>query len=208
MSVLLKVVDAKGSAAGEVELQEAWLERSKGQQAVHDTVRAYLAAQRAGTARVKNRARVRGGGAKPWRQKGTGRARAGTRSSPLWRGGGVIFGPAGANFKKKVNKKVRRLALKRAFTERVDENAVIVVDELILDEPKTRKLTAVLAAVEAGGSALLVVDKATEALKLAARNLPKVEVLEANVLNAYEVLYFDKIVIAKAALEALGARLA
>ena len=107
----LAIVNEKGAAAGEVTIDESWLEREKGDSAVHDTVVAYLATKRAGTAATKNRKLVRGGGAKPWRQKGTGRARAGSNRSPIWRGGGVIFGPQPRSFAKKVNKKVKKLVL-------------------------------------------------------------------------------------------------
>jgi large subunit ribosomal protein L4 len=207
MATSLPVLDNAGKQIDGVDLQDNWLERDKGDQAVHDTVVAYMAAKRAGTASSKNRSKVRASGSKPYRQKGTGRARAGNSSSPLWRGGGTIFGPTPRDFSKRVNRKVRRLALRRAFTARVDEDAIVVVDDIALPAPKTRELTALLKAVGAGSDVLVVVQDVSPELKLAARNLPGVQVVRANTVNTYWLLLFKKIVITRAALEALGSQL-
>ncbi len=204
---LLAIKDVSGAAAGDHELNEAWLERAKGEQAVHDAVVAYLANQRRGTAKTKTRSEVRGGGAKPWRQKGTGHARAGSNRSPLWRGGGVIFGPAPRSFAKKLNHKVRRLALRRAFTERVDAGEVIMLAELVLAEPKTKELRQILAALEVGENALIIVEEVSDNLRLSARNLPTIEVVAARNVNVYQMLLYRKIVISSGGLESLGARL-
>ena len=203
----LAIVNEQGAAAGEVEVNEAWLEREKGQEALHDTIVAYLAAKRAGTAATKNRKLVRGGGAKPYRQKGTGRARAGSNRSPIWRGGGVIFGPQPRSYAKKVNKKVRRLAMRHALAGVVDDAKVIVLDQLEVAEPKTKALLAILNKIGAGENALIIVDKVSENLKLSGRNIPKVDVVSAENVNVYQLLLHKKVVITSAGLESLGSRL-
>jgi large subunit ribosomal protein L4 len=192
-----------------IDIDDAWLEREKGEQAVHDTVVAYQAGIRAGTASTKNRAAVRGGGKKPWRQKGTGRARAGSIRSPIWRGGGVIFGPTPRSYAKKINKKVRTLALRRAFAERVDAGDVIVVDSFDFDAPKTKDVAAALDAIGAGDNVLILVASLADSHNavLGARNLPRVTLMSADQVNVYYTLLHKKIVIAQDALESLGAKL-
>jgi large subunit ribosomal protein L4 len=193
-------------------VQDSWLVADKGEQAVKDSVVAFMAGLRSGTACTKTKGKVAGSGAKPWRQKGTGRARPGIRRSPLWRGGGVTFGPLPRSYEKKVNAKVQKLALKRTFADRLAEDEVILVDEIpsMLDEkkaPKTAKMKAFLKEVNAGEHALVVdADVACE-VELASQNLPTVLALDAAYVNAYLLMYFRKIVITKAGLEALGARL-
>lgn len=155
MSTSVPIVDSAGKEVGVADFDAAWLEREKGDQAVHDTVVAFLAGLRAGTACTKNRAKIRGTGAKPWRQKGTGRARAGTVKSPIWRGGGVVFGPTPRSYAKRVNRKVQSLALRRTFTERVDAGDVIVVEELVVAEPKTKCFVEFLNSIGAGDDALV-----------------------------------------------------
>jgi len=204
MATTLPILDAKGDEVGSADLDPKWLEREKGEQAVHDAVVAYLAAHRSGSASTKTRAELRGGGAKPYRQKGTGRARAGSRRSPLWRGGGVIFGPKPRSFAKGINRKVRLLALRRTFADRVDGGDVILVDELKIEEPKTKLMVELLRAVGAGEEALVLVADIDANLRLAARNLPGVQVMKALNVNAYYMLTFKKIVITRAALEVLG----
>ena len=203
----LAIVNEKGAAAGEVTIDESWLEREKGESAVHDTVVAYLATKRAGTAATKNRKLVRGGGAKPWRQKGTGRARAGSNRSPIWRGGGVIFGPQPRSFAKKVNKKVKKLALRRSFAECIDAEKVIVLDKLEVSDIKTKALAALLKSLGAGENALIITDNVSKELFLSARNLPKVDVVNAENLNVYQLLLHKKVIITSAGLESLGKRL-
>lgn len=225
MATTLNIKDAKGADAGSMEINEAWLEREKGEQAVKDSVVAFMAACRAGTASTKTRGKVSGGGAKPWRQKGNGRARAGSSRSPVWRGGGIAFGPQPRSYDKKVNKKVEKLALRRAFTDRVDQNEVILVDEIpdMRDNgaPKTKKMIAFLEAIGAGQNALVLdvpVDECdceecskeldrSYSLELAANNLGSVLVMNAASVNPYYLMYFRKVVITKAGLEVLGARL-
>ncbi len=207
MESKLSIVRSDGSPAGEFDLDPAWLEMKKGEQAVHDTVVAFLAKQRSGTANTKTRSEVRGTGGKPYRQKGTGRARAGTRQSPIWRGGGIAFGPKPRSFAKKVNFKVKRLALKRAFSERVAAGDVMVVDQIALDSHKTKNLLGFLNAMQANEEVLLVVDQVDRNLALASRNLPDVKVMKDSIVNSYWLLLFKKIIFTKAALDSFGKRL-
>src|SRR5437867_10429488 len=148
----LKIKDGKGKEQGEFEVKFALVEDGKGTQAVHDTVVAYMAAQRMGTACTKTMGEVAGSGKKPWRQKGTGRARAGSFASPLWRGGGVVFGPKPRDFGKKVSTKTRQLALRKALSERLRAGDVVLVDDLKLDTSRTRDFIGVLDALELKGS--------------------------------------------------------
>src|SRR5467141_1745211 len=135
----ITVKDSKGNNQGELEVKFPLIENGKGTQAVHDTVVAYRAAQRMGTACTKTMGEVAGSGKKPWRQKGTGRARAGSFASPLWRGGGVVFGPKPRDFGKKISRKTRQLALRKALSERLKAGDVVLVDDLKLDSAKTKE---------------------------------------------------------------------
>ena len=209
MATTLTVKNFQGADTdAKVDIQENWLEHAKGEQAVKDSVVAFLARMRSGSASTKTRAAVAGSGAKPWRQKGTGRARAGSAGSPVWVGGGVAFGPHPRSYNLGVNKKVEKLALKRAFTDRLTDGDVVLVDEITLNEPKTKEVLAFLKNLQIGENVLVLVDEYTENLDLAARNLPNVLVLKAASVNTYLMLLFKKIVITKAGLEALGSRLA
>src|SRR6266403_2562744 len=152
MKVTIK--DIQGKDQGELEVKFPLVENGKGTQAVHDAVVAYQAAQRMGTACTKNVGEVAGTNKKPWRQKGTGRARAGSFQSPLWRGGGVVFGPKPRDFGKKVSRKTKQLALRKALTERLRAGDVMLVDDLKLPYPRTREFTGVLTALELKGTAL------------------------------------------------------
>src|SRR5213592_2259312 len=150
----LTIKDTKGKEQGELEVKFPLIENGKGTQAVHDTVVAYQAAQRMGTACTKNVGEVAGTNKKPWRQKGTGRARAGSFQSPLWRGGGVVFGPKPRDFSKKVSRKTRQLALRKALTERLRAGDVVLVEDIKLDSPKTRGFVEVLNRFQLNGTAL------------------------------------------------------
>lgn len=206
----VNIKNAQGAETGaQAEIQDCWLERVKGAQAVKDSVVAFLARMRSGTACAKNRAAMSSRTqAKPWRQKGTGRARSGGASSPIWTGGAVAFGPVPRDYSKSINKKVEKLALRRAFTDRLDENDVIVVDKIEFATPKTKEMTAFLKQIAAGEHTLVLVDEYSDNVDLAARNMPNVLVLKASSVNTYLLLLFKKIVITAAGLEALGARLA
>lgn len=203
----IAIKDIKGNSQGEVTLSFAPVEGEKGNQAVHDVVVAYQAAQRSGTACTKTMGEVAGSGKKPWRQKGTGRARSGSFASPIWVGGGVVFGPKPRDYTKKVTKKTRQLALRKALTERVNAGDVVVVDEIKLDSPRTKGFLEVLNKLEIGGSTLVVADKRDENLVLASRNVPKVEVVNSDSLNTYQLLRYKKVLFTKSALESLDKRL-
>src|SRR6185369_17090192 len=163
----LTIKDIKGNSQGELEVKFPLIENGKGTQAVHDTVVAYQAAQRMGTACTKNVGEVAGTNKKPWRQKGTGRARAGSFQSPLWRGGGVVFGPKPRDFAKKVNSKTKQLALRKAPSERLKAGDVVVVNDFKLDSPKTKDFVGVLSALDLNSTALIVADEADKNLSLA-----------------------------------------
>jgi large subunit ribosomal protein L4 len=207
MAMKLTIKDTLGKAQGELEVKFPMIENGKGTQAVHDTVVAYQAAQRSGTACTKNAGDVAGTNKKPWRQKGTGRARAGSFQSPLWRGGGVVFGPKPRDFSKKVNGKTRQLALRKALSERLKAGDVIVVNELTLPNPKTRTFVSVLNALEIKGTTLVVSAAPDKNLTLASRNLEKVALTTSESLNTYDVLRPDKLVFTRSAFEQVEARL-
>src|SRR6266496_1928615 len=152
----ISIKDIKGKSQGELEVKFPLVEDGKGTQAVHDTVVAYRAAQRMGTACTKNVGEVSGSNKKPWRQKGPCRARAGSFQAPLWVGGGVVFGPKPRDFAKKVNAKTRQLALRKALSERLKAGDVVVVDDLKLGSPKTKDFIGVLSALDLKGTALIV----------------------------------------------------
>lgn len=203
----ISIKDIKGKSQGELEVKFALVEDGKGTQAVHDTVVAYRAAQRMGTACTKNVGEVSGTNKKPWRQKGTGRARAGSFQSPLWVGGGVVFGPKPRDFSKKVNSKTKQLALRKALSERLKAGDVVVVDDFKLNSPKTKDFVGVLSALELKGSALIVAQDMDKNLSLASRNVPNVTVTTSESLNTYDVLRSDKLVFTKGAFEKVEARL-
>lgn len=200
--------DIQGQIQGELEVRFPVIENQRGTQAVHDVVVAYQAAQRMGTACTKTMGEVAGTGKKPWRQKGTGRARAGSFQSPLWRGGGVVFGPKPRDFSKKVSKSTRRLALQKALSERLKAGDVIVLDDLKLASSKTKEFVGVLAALQVDGSALVVASALDPNLRLASRNLPQVELTTSEQLNTYQVLRYDKLLFTRSAFEQVDQRLA
>jgi large subunit ribosomal protein L4 len=203
----LTVKDIQGQSQGELEIKFPLIENHKGTQAVHDAVTAYRANRRSGTACTKTMGEVAGTGKKPWRQKGTGRARAGSFASPLWRGGGVVFGPKPRDFGKKVNVKVRTLALRKALTERLKAGDVIVIEDLKLSTPKTKEFAALLKTLGFQRSVLVVSSDVDNNLKLAARNVPNVVVTGAESLNTYQVLKSDKLLFTRGAIEQVDLRL-
>jgi large subunit ribosomal protein L4 len=203
----LPVKNSQGQAAGELEVKFALVENGKGTQAVHDTVVAYQAAQRSGTACAKTVGEVSGSNKKPWRQKGTGRARAGSNQSPLWPGGGVVFGPRPRDFSKKVNARTRQLALRKALSERLKAGDVVVVDALKLSSPKTKEFIGVITALDLKGTTLIVATGADKNLMLASRNLPQVALTTSESLNTYDVLRPSKLLFTRSAFEKVEARL-
>jgi len=176
------------------------------QELMHAVVRYQLAAKRQGTHKVKGRAEVRGGGKKPWRQKGTGRARQGTTRAPQWRGGGVVHGPTPRSYSFKLNKKVRRSALKAALSHRVAEGSVVVLDDLKLPEVKTKQVVSLLKTFELK-DALFVMSERDDKVELSARNLKNVTCLLVEGVNVRDILHRGTLVLTKAAAEALAVRL-
>ena len=203
----LPILDNQGKSQGEIEIDFELIENGRGTQAVHDAVVAYNAAQRSGTACAKTVGEVTGTNKKPWRQKGTGRARAGSTQSPLWPGGGVVFGPRPRDFTKKINKKVRALALRKALSERLKAGDVVVVDDFKLATHKTKEFVSLLGSLKLGGRTVLLVSTGDKNLEKASRNLPNVELTSGEKLNTYEALLCDKLVFTKAALEKVALRL-
>jgi len=203
----LSIKDLNGNQQGELEVKFSLVEGGRGTQAVHDTVTAYRANQRMGTACTKTVGEVSGSNKKPWRQKGTGRARAGSHQSPLWVGGGVVFGPRPRDFSKKVNTKTKQLALRKALTERLKAGDVHVIASFNLSSPKTSQFAAALAKLGVDGSALIVDAAIDKNLNLASRNMEKVEVTTADSLNTYQVLRPNKLLFTASAFEKLEARL-
>ena len=204
----LPLKSIKGESVGEYEVADSLLVLDKGEQAVHEAVVAFNAHQRAGTASTKSKSNVAGTGAKPWKQKGLGRARAGYKQSPVWRGGAVAHGPHPRKYKKKLSKKVVKLAFQRAFSAKVEQNEITVIEDLSLSAPKTKEFVAVLKNLGLDRGALFVVDANNENVLLASRNLPKVEVVTAKLANTYQLLRYKNVVITKAGMEELEKRLA
>ncbi len=203
----LTIKNVQGKEAGSLDLSFQPVEAGKGNQAVHDVVVAYMAAQRSGTACTKTMGEVAGSGKKPWRQKGTGRARAGSFASPLWRGGGVVFGPKPRDFSKKVTRKTKQLALRKALTERVNAGDVTVLDAIKLDSPKTKGFVGILKSLEVTGTTLLVTDNGNENLIRASRNVEGVEIASPQSINTYQLLRSKNVIFTRGAIEALDARL-
>jgi large subunit ribosomal protein L4 len=203
----LPIKDIKGNNQGELEVTFPLIEDGKGTQAVHDVVVAYQAAQRMGTACTKTMGEVAGSGKKPWRQKGTGRARAGSFASPLWRGGGVVFGPKPRDFGKKVSRHTRQLALRKALSERLRAGDILLIEDLKLESSKTREFVTILSALDLQGTALIVAQAPDNNLRLASRNVPNVALTTGEMLNTYDVLRPDKLVFTRGAFEQLEARL-
>lgn len=204
----ISIKNTAGKDSGELEVKFAVVENGKGTQAVHDAVTAYRAAQRSGTACAKTVGEVQGSNKKPWKQKGTGRARAGSFRSPLWAGGGVVFGPRPRDFSKKISKKTRALALRKALSERLKLGDVIVVDDLKLTSAKTKDFVKVISALELTGTTLFISCGAeNENLTRAARNIAGVTLTTSDSLNTYDVLRPDKLVFTKTAFENVEARL-
>jgi len=204
MKIAIKTIEGKKS--GELEVKFPLIEDGKGTQAVHDTVVAYRAAQRSGTACTKNVGEVSGSNKKPWRQKGTGRARAGSHQSPLWVGGGVVFGPKPRDFAKKVSRSTRQLSLRKALSERLKAGDVVVVDDLKLGSPKTKDFVGLMSTLELTGTTLIVAA-ADKNLTLASRNLPEVALATSDSVNTYDILRPDKLLFTKSAFEKVEQRL-
>jgi large subunit ribosomal protein L4 len=198
----LSVKTKAGAAAGTVDVADALFGIEPNAAVLHQVITAQLAARRAGTQSTKTRAEVSGGGAKPWRQKGTGRARAGSSRSPNWRGGGVALGPKPRDYTQRTPKKMIRLALASALSDRAAEDRVLVVDDWAFDTPKTKDAIAALAALGLDGRVLIVLTENDEIAWKSFRNLQNVHLLTVGELNAYDVLASDWVLFTKQSLPA------
>lgn len=199
----LKVYNMEGAEVGDLSVAAERLVLDKGEQAVHDVVVALQAGRRAGTASTLRKGEVAGSGAKPWRQKGTGRARAGYRQSPVWRGGGVAFGPHPRDYSKKVNRKVGRLAFQRALSEKVASGEIRVLEEMTVAEGRTREFAALLKALDVKPPLLLVLGAADKKVTQAARNVPRVEVTAVESVNVFQLVRYPLVLVDKAGMEEL-----
>lgn len=188
----------QGEQIGEIELSDAVFAVPVNEAVMHQAVVAYLANRRVATAKVKIRSEVRGGGRKPWRQKGTGRARHGSIRSPIWRGGGVVFGPTGRqNFKQSLPKKMKRLALKSALSSKVNSGSLLVLDALQMDVPKTKEMIKLLEKLQTGRKVLLVLESPQVNVIKSARNIPGVKTTQAEQLNVYDILNTDHLIMTR-----------
>lgn len=193
------VYNQDGANVNEIELNEAVFGIEPNNQTMFDMVLLQRASIRQGTHDTKGRSEVSGGGKKPWRQKGTGRARQGSIRAPQWRGGGTVFGPTPRKYGFKLNKKVARLALRSALSSKVQDNEFKVLDNIAFDAPKTKAMVKVLANLNAEGKTLLVVDEVVDNVMLSARNIPGLMVLEATAINVYDILNSNNLIVTEAA---------
>ncbi|ARJ85125.1 TPA: 50S ribosomal protein L4 [Listeria monocytogenes] len=197
----LSLLKQDGTNAGEITLNDTVFGIEPNEKVVVDVILSQRASLRQGTHKVKNRSEVRGGGRKPWRQKGTGRARQGSIRSPQWRGGGVVFGPTPRSYAYKLPKKVRRLAIKSILSSKVNEEKLVVLEGLTFDAPKTKEFATFLKNISVDTKALIVVAGESENVELSARNLQGITVIPAESISVLEVAKHDKLIITKAAVE-------
>lgn len=190
------IYNMKGEEVGSLELSEAVFGAKINEHLVHMSVVQYLANKRQGTQKAKTRSEVRGGGRKPWRQKGTGHARQGSIRAPQWKGGGVVFAPTPRDYSFKLNKKEKRAALKSVLTSKVNDSKFIVLDELKLDEIKTKKFREVMENLKVN-KALVILNEKDENVIMSARNLPAIKTALTNTINVYDILKYDTIVVTK-----------
>jgi len=195
------VYNVSGEQVSEMELKDSVFGVEINEHAMHQVVKNQLANKRQGTKSSLTRAEVRGGGRKPWRQKGTGRARHGTIRSPLWVGGGVTFAPKSRDYSYTLPKKLRRVAMKSALSSKVASEQIKILEELKLDAPKTKEMANILKSLEAGKKALIVITDNDEAIVRSAKNIPGVQTISVNTLNVYDILKYDHFIITKDAVE-------
>ncbi len=196
----LSVQNIKGENIGEVSLKDSIFNTKVNKYLVHQTVKRYLANRRRGTASTKNRSEVRGGGAKPWKQKGTGRARAGTNRSPIWTGGGIVFGPAPRDYSFSLTKKMKVAALKSVLSNKLENKEIIILDKLSLEKNKTSKMVEILKNLQAFKKPLIITEKEDSIIALVVRNIKGVQVLPVSKINTYDLINHEKIIITKKAL--------
>ncbi len=194
---VVSVYDKEGEQAGEIELNEELFGAEINEDVLFEVSQALLAAQRRGTANTKTRAEVRGGGRKPWRQKGTGRARHGTIRSPIWTGGGVVFGPKPRSYRQSIPKKKRRAAMRSALSSKVNNGELIVLNEISLSQPKTKEISRILDNLNAKGKVLLVTADQDRNVYLSGRNLERINTTLAGKLNVLDILDCDQLIMTK-----------
>ena len=202
---VVDIIDVKNNKVGEAQLAEEVFGVEIKPYLISEVVKMQLANRRRRTACTKNRSAVRGGGRKPWRQKGTGRARAGTIRSPLWRGGGTVFGPLPRDYSYKVPKKVRKNALKSALSQKLKENKLIIVDSISLESIKTKNFVSLMKNLQVNSA--LIIDQDNLNLKLSARNVPKFKVLNPEGLNVYDILLYDYLILTQSSVGEIEKRL-
>jgi large subunit ribosomal protein L4 len=201
----VEVKNIKNEKVGEIELNDLIFNREVKPYLLHDVVRQQRAAKRAGTASTKGRGEVKGSSAKPWRQKGTGRARAGNKRSPLWRGGGVVFGPKPRDFSFKLNRKVRQQAISMAISARLQEGNLVVLDDFTMEAIKTKDFVTIMDVLQLD-NALIVIDGDNEILSKSSRNVPGYKVMKPEGLNVYDILLHEKLVLLQPAITSLDER--
>ncbi len=207
MKKYIHIVNELGENISEFALEDKWLEQKKGIQAIHDVVVAYRAGLRAGTASTKTRAQVRGGGVKPFRQKGTGKARAGSIRSPIWVGGGVAFGPHPRSFEKKVNKKVMKLALKRTFSDKIKESSVLIISKLNVPNCKTKNTIEILKNLKLNKKVLILVKEYDQNLLKSTNNIANILLMKTSSVNVYELLNCNKVLFSEEGIKDFVCRL-
>jgi len=203
----LPLKDMKGKQQGEYDLADELLVYDKGGQAVHDAVVAHRAKCRAGSASTKTRAEVSGSGTKPWKQKGLGRARSGTKRNPVWRGGGIIFGPKPRSYAKGMPKKVAKLAFRRAFSEKVAAGEVEVIDQIAVSQPRTREFVDIMKNIGVDRLTLVLVGQMDANLKMAARNVARIDLKTAADVSTYDLLRYHRIVVDQEGMKQIEQRL-
>lgn len=195
------IYNVSGQEVGDIELSESVFGVEINQHVLYEVVKNQLANKRQGTQSAKTRAEVRGGGKKPWRQKGTGRARAGSIRAPHWKGGGVIFAPKPRDYSYSVPKKVKRLAMKSALSSKVQNSEIVVLDELNLSAPKTKEMVSILSNIKVAKKALIVTAENNENAIKSSNNIAGVQTVTVNTLNVYDILKYDSFVITKEAVK-------
>lgn len=203
----IPVVNHQGQNVGEMEISDKLLVQNRGEQALHDVIVAFQAGKRAGSASTLTKGQVAGSNRKPWAQKGLGRARAGYRRSPIWRGGSVAFGPHPRDYAQRIPRNVARLAFRRALSEKVMSGGVRVMDELVLAEPKTKVMLALLKTLKVTGAVLIIVDKLDQKIKLSTRNIPRVDVALARNVYPYQLIRYPVLLVTKSGMKILEQRL-
>ena len=190
----IALLNQTGENIGKIELSDSVFAVEPNQQVVFDVIKAQRAAMRQGTHKTKTRAEVRGGGRKPWKQKGTGRARSGSTRSPVWVGGGTVFGPTPRDYSMKVNKKVRRLALKSVLSSHLKEDCLMVLDKIVLESIQTKGMVEILNSLKVNGKVMVILPNNDEAVALSARNIPGVTVTTVSHASVYELMIYKTLV--------------